>query len=520
METLELRNQLQTLWRDLQDNPGNRALVVATTAAHHGDEKIRRLFARLIERQTPESDERDQALKLLAEPPAPPVVAHKEPDPPPETATPTEPPDKLMTLWYDLGGNPRYRAQVISGIVNRLKDKELTRKFSDLITHQTPPSLEKSRALALLNPRPISHIHIVPDPPEERRSYLLTDPELGRLCIALDWASQYRLWVIIRHLTRNEEGSGIISKNALQQALTDFDIHYTPRHFDRLLQNGEGLFWTINRKYKRIYLHSWINLGLNMARKADAAGMDMSGNKPGARQSYTNVSGSLEHWEASIYAGWLCLHEGVTIARETLSMLFRREANTIRRWEVQLGREFQKRFNFVQCSDPERYFKHIPAHSIPYATRIYHKGRVRSFIRVRWQIPNTYSTRTFNSMHKGQGRKVRRAINAEYPPDLKPGGQCLRYLKSPKHLKTLHHNLKFRMGLRGDVYRPFYVLLGENYRTKHGIFEITSTGFCFTHRNERVGVWDENAILKELGRLRRVALREEMKKNETLISPT
>jgi hypothetical protein len=251
-------------------------------------------------------------------------------------------------------------------------------------------------------------------------------------------------------------------------------------------------------------------VGLELARKADARGMELEGNKPGARQMLLDVSGSIEHWEAAIYAGWISHRNDPTIARETQAQLFGREPNTIRRWEAQrLENEVSVRHNYVQCSDPDRYFYHLPDYTVGYLARMYWEGKLYLEVRLRWQMPNTYFSTTYSTPHKGQASRVRKAVNAEYPPYSKRGGQCsLRYVMSPKKLKRLCRSLKFRMGLLGDVDRPFYVFLGEQRRTGQGIFEITNSGFVFTNANERVPIKAEKEYFDALARKRKRAYQE------------
>lgn len=61
----ELKSELQNLWYQLGGDPGKRALVVARSAATHGNKKLKQYFADLIAEATPASEQRDQALKLL-----------------------------------------------------------------------------------------------------------------------------------------------------------------------------------------------------------------------------------------------------------------------------------------------------------------------------------------------------------------------------------------------------------------------------------------------------------------------
>jgi hypothetical protein len=78
----------------------------------------------------------------------------------------------------------------------------------------------------------------------------------------------------------------------------------TPRHFQRLLSAGDGLFW--NRAGETLYLRSTAFVSRQLVERAHRAALgSVETNRPGAREMYPDVSGSLERFEASIYAAWL-----------------------------------------------------------------------------------------------------------------------------------------------------------------------------------------------------------------------
>ena len=399
---------------------------------------------------------------------------------------------ELQHLWHALAANPRNRAPVIARLlVNHAPDDAAAiQRYVDLISQATPPSNERDDALRLLKPNPIlAHIQIV----EKPERLLRVDPEIGRLCIALDCAAELRLWVVGRELSRQAGGSGVISRKALRNRLAASGVRCTPRHFNRLLAQGAGYFWRLEGK--QIYLRAGIKLAPDLVMQALEKGIALGGNLPGVREVYLDVSGTIEGWEAMVYAGWLA-HRGYkhdpTIARATLSQLFNRHPNTMRRWEAdRLAAIVSKRHNFAQCADPERYFPFLPSYSQAYVAHIRFKGQVRQEVRLRWQLPNTYHSEINAHVHRGQASKIRRAVNAVFPAPEKRGGPLPLYLPTPEKLKRLYRSLKFRLGLLGDVNRPVYLYLGDHCRTGQGMFEITNTGFWFTHPNERASMIDE-----------------------------
>lgn len=326
------------------------------------------------------------------------------------------------------------------------------------------------------------NFQIVPDTPP-----ILVEPELGRLAIKNWEAPAFRLWCIGRDITRRGNGSGVITRQALWEMVRAYKIPMTRRHFNRLLKGGEGLFWRAHEE--QLYLRSIIKVARDLYDKASVEQDDP--NRPGAYPVYLDPSGSLEHWEARLYAGWIThrsqKHE-LTIARETLSGLFGRTENTLRHWEAsRLKRLIRVEANHAQCPDAGHYHPYLPEHAQPYLTWAQTPNGTWDYVpRLRWQIPNSYHTKHIEMHpHRGQGHKVRREINADIPADEKRGGPCRRYL-TPEGLRKLYRNLKFRMGLRGDVNRPFYIYIGQQHRSKQRTWEINNVGFQVTHVNERL----------------------------------
>lgn len=407
---------------------------------------------------------------------------------------------ELNSLWHELAGNPHNRASVIARILKHHADQATTQLFTDLISRQTPAGQARDEALKLLaSPSLFSHIHVVE---RVEKTPLRVDAELGRLSIALSCAAAFRLWIVGRDITRHEKGSGIITKQALKARISALGVSYTTRHYNRLLTQGTGVFWHLQGD--TIYLRSIVKVACDLVAQALEKGVATEGNQPGTREVYLDASGTLEQWEAMLYAGWVAYrsyNHDITIARETCSQLFNRHENTIRRWEAhRLAQIITKRTNYAQCPDQEHYYPYLPDHAQAYVARVRYKNHIHDKIRLRWQLPNTYHALISHHKKRGQSGRVRRAVNAGYPASEKRGGHFPHYLPTTEKLKRLYRSLKFRMGLLGDVDKPVYVYIGEHCRTGQGIFEITNTGFLFTHPNERVSSQREQEVLQRRGR--------------------
>ncbi|MEO8396529.1 MAG: hypothetical protein ABI700_26280 [Chloroflexota bacterium] len=321
---------------------------------------------------------------------------------------------------------------------------------------------------------------------------LQVDPELGRLCVALHLAAPLRIWVVIRQFVREHDGSGWIERKRLRELLKTYQIVCSDRHLRRILTNGEDIFWNVTRQ--RVYMRSWAHLAATLTETALAAHSGrIERNRPGVREMYVPVAGSLETWEAQLYAAWFAYRNNPTISRSELSALFNRDKTVLRRWEkTRLVGMLTLRHNYAQCPNAEAFFQHIPAYATSYVAWVRWQGRPRRIARIRWQLPNTYVAGAYKQHHrKGQASKVRKRVNRvteTKPADERRGGWPRLYFDQAETLRKFvrkHPEAEAR-----------YVWRGEN-RFRQGIFEINTSGFPLTHCLERAKPKDEQVFLKE-----------------------
>lgn len=330
--------------------------------------------------------------------------------------------------------------------------------------------------------------------PGAQPTHFRIDPELGRLCIALHRAPELRVWIVLREYVREHGGSGWMGRKDLTQALKEQGIACSARHLRRLLAGGEGVFWNVTRE--RVYMRSWAHLATTLTQAAMTAKVGVvERNRPGALEMLIPVRGSLEQWEAQLYAAWLAYRNNPTISRSQLGELFHRDKSVLRRWEKKrLAGQLTVRHNFAQCPNHEMFFEHIPHYATTYAAWVKWKGKPKQIARIRWQLPNTYLVGAIKQHHrKGQASKVRRQVNREtetWPADERRGGWHRLYFDQAATLRTFvrkHPEVEAR-----------YVWRGEN-SVKHGIFEINANGFPLTHRLERARQGDEQSFLRAEG---------------------
>jgi hypothetical protein len=325
------------------------------------------------------------------------------------------------------------------------------------------------------------------------------DPELGRLAVALEKSSEFRVWAVARHVFGNP---GWVERGTLFESLQTAHVIHTRRHLNRLLKDGDGLFW--NLANGKVYLRGVVKVAQHLTEQAARTNPKLvATNIPGVHDIYVEVAGDIGDFKAIVYAAWLTHREGPTIARETLCGLFGCTDDTLRNWETRLGETLTLVRNYAQTAlDPKedaRIMDYLPEHSYSYVTR-------RGEIRIRWQQPNTYRTTNIRQHpSKGQSRKVRFAAAkaAWYQPvEIWTPGSTIAIEKIPfdrshrvpkRYFETDEQLRKFLKRLAKKDQRgispqtPRYVFLGED-PYGHGIWELSLDGWVSTSAQERLSI--------------------------------
>lgn len=320
----------------------------------------------------------------------------------------------------------------------------------------------------------------------EQSDLVRVDPELARLCIALDLAPQFRLWLALR----NETGWTSLDNVKLP-------VEITPRHLRRILASGEGIFWRRDPAAHRLYLVGIQPLSAVLV--AQATPHLIETNLPGMlKDVLLPLHGSLEQFEAFLYSGWLAAKNDPKIARATLCKLFNRDKKTLRRWEKRLGEKKLQRIEaYAQIADPQTQY--VPEHSFAYVAAVRDEpgAPIELKVRVAWQLPNTYRTSGIRQHTKrGQGRKVlaKSKISAGLQPlDAKAEGNRRNryYFENGKRLRSVSR----KYGEAIDHRR--YLWLGVN-RRGYQIYEPSENGYAETHYNERLRPIEEGQHLVRL----------------------
>lgn len=241
------------------------------------------------------------------------------------------------------------------------------------------------------------------------------DPELARLAIGLKQSPQLRVYLVLLQMVRETNINHVLRAD-LAARLRQQGITIT-EGARRWLYRGDGVFWHLSETH--VHLIGQVKAALNLVEMAVNHDLpDLIGtNRPGKRNMYFDVSGSLQQFEANVYAAWYASRENPTIARSTLSALWRREPRILRKWE-KLAR-VEVITNEAQYA-PE-HFADVPEHAYMYQAAA---GEGHTESRFRARIVNTYHAPAIKQHPKrGQSRRVFQAVS-RYLESIEPAGKC------------------------------------------------------------------------------------------------
>ncbi len=328
------------------------------------------------------------------------------------------------------------------------------------------------------------------------------DPELGRLAIGLNLVAELRVWLVLRH---RFGAPGWTDRQTLYAALETAGVRHSRRHFNRLLQQGAGIFWGLSGD-GRVWLRGYIRVVRSITRLGLQNNPDLlHTNYPGVRAVYLRVDGPLKVFKARLYAGWLAYRENPKIARATLCRLFACTRETLWAWEATLGRTITVVPSYTQTAvDPredDRIVDYLPDHAYAYLTR-------HNEVRIRWQSSNVYHIRLIRQhSHKGQARKARVAAAKEIlslRPAENRAGNCperqfafgrghweeRQYFASADGLRRFLRWGQARGLAAEDLITPAtprYVFRGVD-RNEHALYELALDGWPCTGANERISI--------------------------------
>jgi hypothetical protein len=313
------------------------------------------------------------------------------------------------------------------------------------------------------------------------------DPELARLACALNQAPQFRLWLVLLQMVRNTNANRI-SRSDLEAVLPQYGITVSERNLRRWLHYGHGLFWNVTEKV--VYFTGYEKVACRLVERAVQKNQPdlINTNRPGKRSMYIDVSGSLQQFEANVYAAWLAHRENPTIARSTLAALFNREPRMLRKWDVLAGVKIIA--NEAQFA-PD-YFEEVPEYGYMYQAGT---GNGHSETRFRARMVNTYHAPSIRQHGKrGQSRRVFHAVG-QYLESIEPTGNCEQGRGSnastgglkPTGRRYFADSTKARSSAKHKGDRQRYIVLGIN-RHKQMIWDYAPDGRQRTTRREELPI--------------------------------
>ncbi|MBA3871966.1 MAG: hypothetical protein H0X30_22705 [Anaerolineae bacterium] len=347
---------------------------------------------------------------------------------------------------------------------------ELERALHKLDQAAAMPGLE-ALYMKLKKPQTLtSSIHEIAEsianpPPVEgcpQINQIAVDPELMRLALGLKQSPQARLWLVVLQMVRNTNVNHVLRAD-LEAALPAYGVTVSERNLRRWMYRGHGLFWELTETH--IHFSGYETVARRLVEMAlEHRLTDLIGtNRPGKRSMYIDVSGSLQQFEANVYAAWLASRENPTIARFTLCALWNREARILRKWE--------KLANVDVVTNEAQYHpthnNDVPDHAYQYQAAL---GIKKTETRFRARMVNTYHAPAIRQHpQRGQSRRVFRVIG-EYLESVKPAGLCQQGMGSnaptgglkPTGRRYFENATKARSSAKHTGSKPRYIALGAD----------------------------------------------------------
>ena len=140
-----------------------------------------------------------------------------------------------------------------------------------------------------------------------------THPELNRIAVKNNIDVPYVVWCVLRQHTSTNNLSGHYNINDARRVCINYGLNYTLRHWSRLWDSGNGLFWGIGqssihiRSFKRVYT---VLADDNATHVASA--------------DFITIQVHKSHIErrSELYWSWFYHRGEVTISRDSISDLF------------------------------------------------------------------------------------------------------------------------------------------------------------------------------------------------------
>lgn len=221
---------------------------------------------------------------------------------------------------------------------------------------------------------------------------VLVHPELARLAMRQGVELPFVVWSILRDSTIAQNGSSHYSKKDAVRICSDKGLRFTPRHWSRIWEQGQGIFWGIDknhifiRSFRRVcWRFSALINDKDLSRQAKALFIKIQ------------LSGGMEDLRAQLYHAWFLQWEEKTISRATLQDLFGLTPRQQRSLEKLLGNRLLIKTNYahINAASYTENPRELPKHhfTINYEREIRFDEDIDSVAAIQYQLPNTFLAR-------------------------------------------------------------------------------------------------------------------------------
>lgn len=245
--------------------------------------------------------------------------------------------------------------------------------------------------------------------------YIKSYPDLGQAALKNDLAIPYRIWLVARHIDRVSFDGQARSYVEVDHLLSVLRLYGMSKAHLRYALDfpGSDIFYRLDKIHNRLIYTSAMKvaLALGVPTVADPVFMESGWIK------------SISDFKAWTYATWFTQPRQIT--REKLEDLFGTSAETLRRWENKTGMDVGH--NVARANASLFGVDKLP---VPVDTRWHKDDSSYYWIEtidgqeyICWQTANTYHQkhRVFQG-HRGQGRKIAKAVRASLKGAQKTGG--------------------------------------------------------------------------------------------------
>jgi hypothetical protein len=241
---------------------------------------------------------------------------------------------------------------------------------------------------------------------DSRDSFTIpTHPELNRIAIRQGVDAEYLLWAVLRHYVAQCDGSSHFTRQEVYTIALEHGLSWTRRHFNRVLEAGNHIFWTVGKV--RLFLRSFRKVYNALADETAAA-------IPSARFVMIQPNKSAAERRAEFYWSWFVSRGESTIARDTLADLFGLSHDQQRAYEKLLGPRMKINTNYCHI-DADLYkkdLKNIPGHAYSFIQEKFNDNRIEQVNVIAYQLPNTFTARESRSDESSSVFAPNRALKA------------------------------------------------------------------------------------------------------------